>query len=211
MTTIGGHRHPGLILAGGRSSRMGAPKALLPFGQNRLVDHVADRLRPQVSALFLNSNDPAIALPGVTSLTDTIGDFAGPLAGIHRGLCHIRAAMPEASHLLTLPVDCPFFPRDLALCLSGSLTRAEDVALGASDGQFHPVIGLWPVTLADKLGTWLADPPTLKVRAFLEGEPLRVVAFPLCETPQGALDPFFNINTPDDHTEALRMLREGSI
>lgn len=210
MTALGGHRHPGLILAGGRSSRMGAPKALLPFGHHRLVDHVAERLRPQVTALFLNSNDPAIALAGVASLNDTIGDFAGPLAGIHRGLCHVRTAIPEASHLLILPVDCPFFPRDLAPRLSASLTRAEDVALAASGGQLHPVIGLWPIALADRLETWIADPPTLKVRAFLEGESLRVVAFPLCETPQGSLDPFFNINTPDDHAEALRLLRDES-
>ncbi len=185
---------------------MGEPKALLPFGNGRLLDHVAARLRPQVSTILLNANDPAITLEGVATLPDSVTGFAGPLAGIHRGLSHVRERLPPTSHVLTLPVDCPFFPEDLAGRLTASLTSADDVALASSGGQVHPVIGLWPVGLADRLAAWLADPPTLKVRAFLDREPLQVVEFAIRDSEFGTVDPFFNVNTPEDHALSLRLL-----
>ena len=185
---------------------MGRAKALLPFGKARLIDHVAARIDPQVSGLLLNANDPAIMLPGVQSFPDTIGGFAGPLAGIHAGLVEARRAFPSASHVFMLPVDAPFFPRRIVEDLSSTLATPDDVALASSEGRMHPVMGLWPVSALPGLEAWLADPPTLKVRAFLEGRPLRVTSYSAIETPLGPLDPFFNINTPDDLDLARKML-----
>lgn len=202
----GTSRFPAVILSGGRSSRMGRPKALLPFGSGRLIDHVAARVGPQATSIALNANDPAITLAGTASFPDSFAGFSGPLAGIHAGLVHISAQEPDANHALMVPVDGPFFPRDLADTLAASLREPEDIALAASDGRMHPVLGLWPLSLAGRLAAWLEDPPTLKVRAFLDGLPVRVTEFAFIDTPRGPLDPFFNINTPDDLDHARKML-----
>lgn len=197
---------PAVILSGGRSSRMGEAKALLPFGQARLIDHVAARIRPHVSQILLNANDPAITLPGATAFVDDIAGFQGPLAGIHAGLMQVRGTIADATHVFMLPVDCPFFPEDIVARLASTLTGPDDVALAASGGRMHPVLGLWPVSLTSDLTAWLADPPTLKVRAFLDGRPLRVTEYPMIDTPLGPLDPFFNINRPDDLDHARQLL-----
>lgn len=197
---------PAVILSGGRSSRMGEAKALLPFGRGRLIDHVAARIRPHVSQILLNTNDPAITLPGVKTFADDIAGFHGPLAGIHAALSKVRNTIPDATHVFMLPVDCPFFPEDVVSRLASSLSGPDDVALAASDGRMHPVLGLWPVSLAEALTTWLADPPTLKVRAFLKGKPLHVTEYQALDTALGPLDPFFNINRPDDLEHARQLL-----
>lgn len=187
---------------------MGEPKALLPFGRARLIDHVVDRIRPQVGKIALNTNDTAIALAGAVSFPDRYPGFHGPLAGIHASLAHVADTVPGATHVLLLPVDSPFFPKNLVATLAATLAGPDDIALAASLGRMHPVLGLWPVTSVEKLATWLESPPTLKVRAFLEGLPVRVTEFPLVETPLGPLDPFSNVNTPDDLDRARKILAE---
>jgi molybdenum cofactor guanylyltransferase len=202
---------PAVILSGGKSSRMGEPKALLPFGAGRLIDHVAERLRPQVTGIVLNSNDPSIAIPGISSFPDRFADYPGPLAGIHAGLAYLRENDPGASHALMVPVDGPFFPANLVETLAPTLAGPSDIALCASGGRMHPVLGLWPVALADRLADWLEAPPTLKVRAFLDGLPVRVTEFPFIETRFGPLDPFFNINTREDLDHARALIAELDI
>jgi molybdopterin-guanine dinucleotide biosynthesis protein A len=199
-------RFPGVILSGGKSSRMGEPKALLSFGARRLVDHVAARLAPQVSQLHLNSNDPAIALPGIPSFPDRFADFPGPLAGIHASLACIAGTAGSATHVAIVPVDAPFFPPDLVARLTAALSGPDDIALTMSYGQLHPVMGLWPLSVAARLEKWLQNPPTLKVRAFLDGLSVRTVEFPPFATPLGELDPFFNVNTRDDLEKARKIL-----
>jgi molybdenum cofactor guanylyltransferase len=199
-------RFPGVILAGGKSLRMGEPKALLPFAGARLIDHVAARVRPQVTALMLNANDPAITLPGATRISDHYPGQPGPLAGVHSALRHVQDAGPDApSHVLIVPVDSPFIPSDFAARLAEHLADAGDVAIAASGGYIHPVIGLWPLALLNRLETWLNDPPNLKVRAFLGNETVRIIDFPVVTTTLGPLDPFFNINRPEDLDFALRL------
>ncbi|MGV3551927.1 molybdenum cofactor guanylyltransferase [Rhizobium sp.] len=202
------NRFPAVILSGGKSSRMGEPKALVPFGRARLIDHVAERIRPQVAAIALNANDPAISLPGAVRFPDRFTGFHGPLAGIHAALAHVAETDPAASHVFLLPVDSTFFPGDIVSALAATLTGPDDVALAASLGRMHPVLGLWPVTALGALTAWLENPPTLKVRAFLQALPLRVTEFPVIETPLGPLDPFSNVNTPDDLDRARRFLAE---
>lgn len=199
-------RFPAVILAGGRSSRMGEPKALLPFGTARLIDHVAARIRSQAGPIAVNSNDPAISLPGSVAFPDLFAGFHGPLAGIHAALDHVADTFPAASHAFIVPTDSPFFPKNLVAILAATLTGPDEVALTASLGRMHPVLGLWPVTALPKLTTWLENPPTLKVRALLERLPVRVTEFPPIETPLGPLDPFSNINTHDDLDRARKIL-----
>lgn len=201
---------PAVILSGGRSLRMGQPKALLPFGPARLVDHVADRIRPQAGTVALNTNDPSITLAGALTFPDQFAGFHGPLAGIHAALAHVTASQASASHAILVPVDGPFFPGDLVARLASSLKGPDDVALASSLGRMHPVLGLWPAALLARLGAWLEDPPTLKVRAFLDGLPLRVTEFPPVDTPLGLIDPFMNINTPEDLDRARKILQQAN-
>jgi molybdopterin-guanine dinucleotide biosynthesis protein A len=200
------HRFPAVILSGGQSSRMGEPKALLPFGAGRLIDHVAARIRPQAGPIALNANDPTVTLPGSIGFPDRFTGFHGPLAGIHAALSHVAETCPAAAHAFIVPTDSPFLPENLVAVLATSLTGPADVALTASLGRIHPVLGLWPATLIPRLAAWLENPPTLKVRAFLEGLPVRITEFPVIETPLGPLDPFSNINTHDDLDRARKML-----
>lgn len=190
---------------------MGEPKALLPFGGGRLVDHVAARVRPQVTAIALNANDPTITLAGITSFPDRFADYPGPLAGIHAGLAHIREIDPGVTHALMVPVDGPFFPANLVEMLAATLAGPADIALTASGGRMHPVLGLWPVALTDRLADWLRAPPTLKVRAFLDGLAVHITDFTFLDTPFGPLDPFFNINTRDDMVRARTIIAELDI
>lgn len=201
-------RFPAVILSGGKSSRMGEPKALLPFGNARLIDHVAARIRPQVTAIALNANDPAISLPGVTAFPDRFEDFPGPLGGIHAALLHAAEAWPDMTHAMLLPVDSAFFPKQIVATLVATLTGPDDIALASSGGRMHPVLGLWPVSIAPKLTAWLENPPTLKVRTILDGLPVHVTDYPFVETTLGPLDPFFNVNTRDDLDYARKMLAE---
>src|SRR3974390_2221111 len=145
----------GVILAGGRSRRMGGgDKGLLDLGGKPMLAHVIDRLAPQVGRIIINPNgEPqrfaAWSLPVVP---DTVSGFAGPLAGVLAGMRWSLANAPEARFIVTAAGDAPLLPRDLARRLRAALEPGTAViALAQSLGELHPVIGLWPVALADDL------------------------------------------------------------
>ena len=208
MTTLG------VILAGGRATRMGGgDKCLLQAGGRSLLAHAIDRLRPQVDGLILNANgDPArFAGFGLPVVADSVAGFAGPLAGVLAGM--EAAAARGASHIVTVAGDTPFFPGDLAARLrDAAQAEGKPLACAAAPegGRLwdHPTFGLWPVALAADL------------RAALEGGVRKVVLWTGrhgCARavfdpgpPDGSgIDPFFNVNTPADLTEADRIARRA--
>lgn len=191
---------PGVILAGGLSSRMGQDKARIRLGGAALLDRAARRLRPQVSALAVNANGPVLFSEGeeLPVFSDLDAARAGPLGGVLAALDHTRRSRPAASHVATVPIDSPFFPDDLVARLGRAIDTPERIAVARSETGLHPVFALWPVALADDLAAWLAGGGALRVRSYLERHQAREVTFPPVETPRGALDPFFNINTPAD-------------
>jgi molybdopterin-guanine dinucleotide biosynthesis protein A len=199
---------PGVILAGGLSSRMGQDKARIRLGGAALIDRAARRLAPQVSTLAVNANGPVLFEQGMELpvFADIGSARAGPLGGVLAALAHTRENHPLATHVATVPTDSPFFPADLVERLEKSLDNAERIAVARSAGGLHAVFALWPVALADDLGEWLHSGGALRVRSYLERHQAREVAFPLIDTPRGAFDPFFNINTPDDLDEAENWL-----
>ena len=197
---------PALILAGGLSRRMGRDKASADLAGKRMIVRVADRLGPQVDALAVNAPEGFAVDLGLPLVPDTLGGRPGPLAGVLAGLRHALATMPEATHLLTAPADTPFLPPDLVARLEDALSATDQIVLAASAGQFHPVVALWPVSLAGDLEEWLADPGHRRLQAFIARHPSVAVDFPLLATPAGDLDPFFNVNTPDDLATAERFL-----
>jgi molybdopterin-guanine dinucleotide biosynthesis protein A len=189
-----------MILAGGLSRRMGGgDKCLLPLGDRPLLAHVIERLRPQTAALALNANGDAtrFARFGLAIVADDATDFAGPLAGILAAMDWAARLHPFARAVLTVPADTPFLPRDLVTRLSAAGTPA----LARSGGRIHPVVGLWPLALRDDLRRSLREAGVRKVEAWTGRLDPAIVDFEA-----GAIDPFFNINTPEDLTRAEALL-----
>ena len=178
----------------------GGDKPLRLLAGRPLLGHVIDRIRPQIAAMALNANgDPVrFAEWGLAVVADTVADTPGPLAGILAGLRW--AAGLGAETLLSVPTDTPFLPHDLAARLEAARAKAGvPLACAASGGWTHPVIGLWPVALADALEADLRG-GMRKIDAWTAKHGVARADFP--ETP----DPFFNANTPEDLAEAERQL-----
>lgn len=192
----------GVVLAGGRSSRMGRDKAGVTLGGKSLLDHVLSRLSPQTTRIAINAD--AAEGHGLPVISDRIPGKAGPMAGIHAAM--VYAAGLPATHVVTVSVDSPFFPVDLVSRLAGALVHPDQIAIAASEGRSHQVFGLWPTALADDLEEWVRLDDKRRVRDFLLRHDVTEVPFPLHPTRASLLDPFFNINTPDDLMEAERWL-----
>jgi molybdopterin-guanine dinucleotide biosynthesis protein A len=196
----------GLLLAGGQSRRMGGgDKALLPLAGRTLIDHVIDRMRPQVAALVLNANgEPSrFARFGLPVVPDSIADFAGPLAGILAGLDWAAANRPDCEVVVSVATDAPFLPADLvARLVEGMNNAGAELACAASRGQAHPVIGLWPVHLREALREAVVAEGIRKVDRWTARYRLATVPFP-DETP--GVDPFFNANRPEDLERAAAL------
>ncbi len=201
----------GVILAGGLARRMGGgDKALLPIDGQPMLAHIVARIAPQVSAFIINANgDPArFAEFGAPVVADPIDGFAGPLAGILAGLLWAKSLKPSLTHVVSVAGDTPFFPADLAARLSKMRGDAtETIVLAASGGRVHPVFGLWPVSLASDLSAFLADSDNRKILAFVDRHPSDQVEFSAISGANGDVDPFFNINRPDDITDAQLLAR----
>jgi molybdenum cofactor guanylyltransferase len=195
---------PGVLLAGGLARRMGGgDKPMRQIGGRSILERVIARLQPQCGELILNANgDPArFARFGLPVIPDTVGDFPGPLAGILAALDWAAAHRPSVSIVLSAAADCPFLPRDLVARLHEALLSEDaQLAVAASGGQSHPVIGLWRVALRDELRHALVQDDIRQVGRWTARYKLATVAWPT--TP---LDPFFNANTMEDVAEAERL------
>jgi molybdopterin-guanine dinucleotide biosynthesis protein A len=195
---------PGVLLAGGLARRMGGgDKPMRTIGGRTILERVIARLESQCDGLLLNANgDPArFAAFGLPVIPDGVADFPGPLAGILAALDWTAANRPGVSLVLSAAGDCPFLPRDLVSRLHAALTSENaELAVAASDGQSHPVIGLWSVALREQLRHALVVEDVRKIDRWTARYRLATVTWPV--TP---LDPFFNANTVDDIAEAERL------
>jgi molybdopterin-guanine dinucleotide biosynthesis protein A len=194
-----------VLLAGGLSRRMGGgDKCLRELGGRTILERVIARLRPQAGRLLINANgDPArFAGFGLPVAADAVAGFAGPLAGVLTGMLWARAHAPEAADIVTVPTDGPFVPRDLVARLVAARAAAgADLVQAASGGQVHPVVGLWPVRLADELERALVDEGVRKVDVWTARHRLATASFATAP-----VDPFFNANRPEDLAEAERLI-----
>jgi molybdopterin-guanine dinucleotide biosynthesis protein A len=195
---------PGVLLAGGLARRMGGgDKPMREIGGRTILERVVARLNPQCDGLILNANgDPArFAGFGIPVISDGVADFPGPLAGILAALDWAADNRPDVTHILSAAADCPFLPRDLVARLHQARIGADaQLAVAASGGQSHPVIGLWSVALREELRHALVVEGVRGVGRWTARYKLATVTWPT--TP---LDPFFNANTMDDIAEAERL------
>jgi molybdopterin-guanine dinucleotide biosynthesis protein A len=194
----------GVLLAGGLSRRMGGgDKSLRPLGRRTILDRVIERLSPQVDRLVLNANgDPArFAATRLPVVQDSVQGFVGPLAGVLAGMDWAAENAPKAPYVVTVATDAPFLPRDLVDRL---LESGSELACASSKGQAHPVIGLWAVRLRDDLRRALAEEGIRKVDVWTARHGLATVEFPA-----DAVDPFMNVNTPEDLSAAEKLIAAG--
>jgi molybdopterin-guanine dinucleotide biosynthesis protein A len=196
----------GLVLAGGLARRMGGRhKAFLELGGRPLIMHAVERLRPQVAHVAISANAERERLRAFAEpvLADPVPGFAGPLAGVLAGLEWLREEHPDVPWLLTVAVDTPFFPPDLAAAMLAAVEReGADMAVAASGGRAHPVFGLWPVTVAGELRRALVEEDLRKIDLFTARYRLARVSFH-----HAAVDPFFNVNRPEDLVRANNLLQ----
>ena len=198
----------GAILAGGLARRMGGgDKAARLVGGRTVLARLVDRLHPQVSALLLNANaDPErFAAYGLPVVGDGVEGYVGPLAGVLAAL-EWTAARGAAEWVVTVPGDAPFIPPDLVPRLHAGRSEAGAIlASAASGGRTHHVVGLWPVALRVELRRALTQEGVRQMGRFTVRYPRAIVEWPI-----GRVDPFFNVNTPEDLAEADRLATEQS-
>ena len=181
----------GVVLAGGASTRMGATdKVLAELGGETLLARAVARLAPQVDAVVVNGPEALCARCDVPVVPDTIEGRAGPLAGL---LAAMKAS--DADAFVTVAVDTPFFPPDLAARLSG-----ETVGIARADGRLQPVFGRWPRAAEEPLASFLAKGDR-KIMTLAGQLGYRAVDF-------AEPDAFFNINVPANLERARAMLEE---
>ena len=194
----------GLVLAGGLARRMGGgDKPLTRIGGSTILSRVLERLKPQCTQLILNANgDPSrFADTGLPVIPDDVPDFAGPLAGILAGLDWVAAHAPDVSYVASVPGDCPFLPRDLVARLHQARAAANVPLACARSGEWrHPVVGLWPVALRADLRRALTQEGTRKIELWTARHGVA-----LADWPADPVDPFFNVNTPEDAAAAERI------
>ena len=202
----------GILLAGGKSSRMGGgDKCLKMVGGKPILRRVIDRLWPQVSDIIINANEDAgrFAAFGLPVIADSISGYAGPLAGVHAGLEWVKANRPGVGHVVTVATDTPFFPTDLVERLRAASDVSSKLRIAKSETGMHYVIGLWPLTLVGALKASL-ERGERTVGAWVKGHEAIEVYFPKGVAGGRAVDPFFNINTPEDLAQAEAILGESA-
>ncbi len=187
---MSGSRITGLILAGGQGRRMGiVDKGLQLLRGKPMVQWVLERLAPQVDEVLINANQNLDAYAGFGHLVvpDDIGGFAGPLAGLHRGLS-------SATHdlIATVPCDSPFLPLDLIERLHAALHEQQaDLAVARTGDQPHPVFCLTRKSVLPGLTAFLASGGR-KIDAWYSALRVAEVRF------DDEAEAFSNINTAEE-------------
>lgn len=205
----------GVILAGGQGSRMQyQAKPLLRLAGRPLIEHVIALARPQVETLVISVNEQQqgyrdLALPLIPDLP---ASQSGPLIGIYSALCWYRERDFQPGYLACFPADVPAFPGDLVASLCAAAAHPADESSPAdriavpviwcrTGQQIQPLFSLWPFAVFDALEA--------AVRAGIHGPRLFFRHYPNhpLQLPDPAPPLFFNINTPDELSEAERLLR----
>ena len=207
MTTHGAHPATlGVLLAGGAAKRLGGgDKGLRPIAGTSLLVRVLDRLAPQCDRVILSANGEAarFASFGLEVVADDVLGNPGPLGGVLAALDHL-ALRADAEWLLSAPTDCPFLPTDLVARLHSARGDAK-IVVASSNGQTHPVVALWHISLRADLYHALVGEDVRKAGAFVGRHPHTVVDWPV-----HGFDPFFNVNTAGNLAQAEQIVISGA-
>lgn len=205
---------PAIVLAGGLSRRMGGvDKTLIKLGGKPMIACALDCLNKQADPLMINANGEASRYEqfGYPVVADIYEGHAGPLAGILTAMRWAQENISNAERVVTVAADTPFLPDDLVSKLASAAGQNfSTIVLACSRKRVHPVVGLWPLSLADDLENFLNNEASRKVLAFVDNYLLAKVAFGDIDVAGIEVDPFFNVNTPEDLETAELVLAEMS-
>jgi len=192
----------GLILAAGRSKRMGyGDKLKLILDNKRLLDHVISRLSPQVMALFINANPAVCGEQSLPIIADHLEGFQGPLTGLWSALKSDQ--LSDARYLMIAPCDGPFVPDNLVAELHRAMLADDaDIACVRYQGFAQPTFSLWHKRVLPSIEEALLVKKQGGFKLLLNELKTAYV-----DWPEQPINPFFNINTPEDLAEAERLLR----
>jgi molybdopterin-guanine dinucleotide biosynthesis protein A len=201
-TIVAGEALAGVILAGGRSRRMGGSvKALVPLGDRPLLQHVIDRVNPQVDELLLSVERPSEAFEafGLAQVEDPKPD-GGPLGGL---LSTMQRMSPDHDWLLLVPCDAPFVPPDLAArLLACALDSARPGAVVLYESEIQPTFSIWSSSILPQLERAVLEDGMAGIKQFLNVVELAELGWPGSEP-----SPFFNINDQDALLKASHLAR----
>jgi molybdenum cofactor guanylyltransferase len=178
----------------------GGDKARIAIGGVTILQRVLACLASQCTGVVINANgDPArFADTHLPVVADSVPDFAGPLAGILAGLDWAATHVKECEWLASVPGDCPFLPNDLIVRLHAArIAEGTSLACAHSGEWRHPVVGLWPLALRDDLRRALVAEGLRKIEIWTARHGVAVA-----DWPAEPVDPFFNVNTPEDAAQA---------
>ena len=194
----------GVILAGGLSRRMGGQeKGMVLLDNKTILSRVIERAKPQTEKLILNANGNSQRFKGykLTVVKDSISDYPGPLAGILSGMEWMSKNFENAIWLASFPCDAPFIPTNFVEKCLYKIPSNTEIVCAKSVGRTHPVCALWKIKLMDELNTAIEKEGVRKIDNWTKNYNIHFVEF---ETT--TIDPFFNINSPDDLKEAKTII-----
>jgi molybdopterin-guanine dinucleotide biosynthesis protein A len=194
----------GLVLAGGLARRMGGgDKPMTTIGGETILARALARLAPQCKLMVINANgDPSrFAFTHLPVVPDDVPGFAGPLAGILAGLDWAAKHAPGVDTVASVPGDCPFLPKNLVARLEEARSKEGKPMACAHSGEWrHPVVALWPVALRQDLRRALVDEDLRKIEVWTARHGVA-----LADWPAEPVDPFLNVNTPEDVARAEQL------
>jgi len=200
----------GLVLAGGLARRMGGgDKARIEIGGASILDRVLAVLSAQCTGIIINANgDPErFTDTGCPVVPDNVPGHPGPLAGILAGLDWLAKQNNGVEWIVSVPGDCPFLPDDLVERLHRARReKGTGVPLAcARSGEWrHPTVGLWPLGLRADLRKALVSEDLRKIEIWTSRHGIAIA-----DWPDQPIDPFFNVNTPEDAERASRIAMQN--
>ncbi|HXE01315.1 MAG TPA: molybdenum cofactor guanylyltransferase MobA [Hyphomicrobium sp.] len=199
----------GVILAGGQSRRFGGgDKGFADLDGRPVLSHVIERFRPQIGRLILNANGDLsrFASFGLEVVADREIPGQGPLSGILTALEWAKRHAPDCTAVATVSTDVPFLALNLIQRLEAE--RGDGVAIAVSAGRRHPTIAIWPLTSREAVADALQR-GALSVDALAAELNAVAVPFPMGEIDGVTIDPFFNVNRPEDLVAARALLAKS--
>lgn len=186
-----------VILAGGEGARIGGDKPRRTLHGERLIDRAVRQARSWSEIIAVSVREPQQVRPIDAQLITDEPDVAGPLGGLVSAVKFGQAL--GCDFVLTIPADTPLLPADLLDRLVRSI-GSRDCALASSEGRLHPACGLWRTNRLHEVDAYIRSG-----RRSLNGL-AETIGFEKAEWQADSIDPFFNINTPDDLSRAERLV-----
>ena len=194
MTNITINDITGVILAGGQARRMGGQdKGLIQLSNRPMIQHVIDRISPQVNSLIINANRNQAEYEsfGYPVISDELNGFCGPLAGFSSALDNI-----STNYLVTTPCDSPFIPKDMVIRLYNAMDQNNaDISVVQTNNRLQPVFCLLKKSLLSSLNSFL-ELGERKIDKWFVLHNMIAVDF------SDESSAFNNINTQDDLSKA---------